>query len=187
MNKSLIQKKFRFVMIIAALALFITIFTPAYINYGSSKGYPKIVWMWTVLFGTGGGVQLNKLFYFSWIAFIGYMLAIILLIICLLRKFITVDASEEQAKKGSIAVDAICMGISLLTLVMFILLPITITKTSTSVAGGWLVNNYGWGVSYILAYIILTVMFVSSLIALYAETIVKFKKIKEKKKEENKE
>lgn len=188
MNKSLIQKKFRFVMIIAAIALFITIFTPTYINYGSSNGYPKVVWMWTVLFGTGGGAQLNKLFNFSWIAFIGYMLAIILLIICLLRKFITIDATAEQAKKGSVAVDAICMGVSLLSLVMFILLPITITKTSTSVTGGWLVNNYGWGVTYILAYVILAVMFISSLIALYAEAIVKFKKIKDKnKKTDNKE
>lgn len=189
MNKSLIQKKFRFVMIIAALALFITIFTPAYICYKSNTaGYPKVVWMWTVLFGTGGGAKLNNAFNFSWIAFIGYMLAVILLIICLVRKFITVDASEEQAKKGSIAVDAICMGISLLTFVMFILLPFTITKTSTNSYGDWLVNShYGWGVSYILAFVILTVMFVSSLIALYAETIVKFKKIKEKKKEENKE
>ena len=190
MNKSLIQKKFRFVMIIAAIALFITIFTPAYIRYGStSEGYPKVVWMWTVLFGTGGGAQLNKLFNFSWIAFIGYMLAIILLIICLARKFITVDATAEQAKKGSVALDAICMGISLLSLVMFILLPITITKTSTSAAGGWAVNSYyGIGVAYILAYIILAVMFISSLIVLYAETIVKIKKLKEKnKKVENNE
>ena len=190
MNKSLIQKKFRFVMIIAAIALFITIFTPAYIRYGSTaEGYPRVVWMWTVLFGTGGGAQLNKLFNFSWIAFIGYMLAIILLIIALLRKFITIDATAEQAKKGSVAVDAICMGVSLLSLVMFILLPLTITKTSTSAVGGWAVEHYyGIGVAYILAYVILAVMFISSLIALYAEAIVKFKKIKDKnKKTDNKE
>ena len=190
MNKSLIQKKFRFVMIIAAIALFITIFTPAYICYKSNTGgYPKVVWMWTVLFGTGGGAKLNNVFNFSWIAFIGYMLAIILLIVCLTRKFITVDATAEQAKKGSVAVDAICMGISLLSLVMFILLPITITKTSVTTAGSYLVTGlYGIGVAYILAYIILAVMFISSLIALYAEAIVKFKKIKDKnKKTDNKE
>ena len=184
MNKSLLQKKFRFIMIIMAIALFITIFMPVYIRYGkTTSGYPKVVWMWTVLFGTGGGTQLNKLFNFSWIAFIGYMLAIILLIISLLRKFITIDATEEQAKKGSIAVDAICMGCSLLSLVMFILLPLTITKTSTSDAGAWIVNSYyGWGIAYIIAYIILAVMLASSFVVLYAEAIIKFKKIKDKNK-----
>lgn len=184
MNKSLLQKKFRSIMIFMAIALFITIFTPAYIRYGStSGGYPRIVWMWTVLFGTGGGAKLNNAFEFSWIAFIGYILAIILLIISLARKFITIDANEEQVKKGSIAVDAICMICSLLALVMFILLPITIAKTSATISGSWLVNSYyGWGISYILAYIILGVMFVSSMIVLYAETIIKLKRIKDKNK-----
>lgn len=184
MNKSLMQKKFRFVMIIMALALFITIFTPAYIFYGKNDlGYPKVVWMWTILFGTGGGAKLNNAFNFSWIAFIGYMLAIILLIISLVRKFITIEGSEEQIKKGNVAVDAVCMISALLSLVMFILLPLTITKTSTVGNGGWLVNShYGLGISFILAIIIALVMLVSSIIVLYAETIVKFNKIRNKNK-----
>ena len=183
MNKSSIQKKFRFVMIIAALALFITIFLPTYIRYGKTVGYPKVVMMWTVLFGTGGGAKLNSLFDFSWIAFTGYALVLVLLVISLIRKFITVEGSE---KANNVVADAACMICSLLALVMFVLLPITITKTSVNSAGVYLVQNYyGWGVTYIFAYIILAIMVVSSFIVLYAESIVKFKKIREKKQANN--
>jgi hypothetical protein len=78
MNKSLLQKKFRFVMIIAALALFITIVTPAYIRTSSvHKSFPGVIMMWTVLFGVGGK-RIDAAFNFSWIAFIGYLSAIIL-------------------------------------------------------------------------------------------------------------
>ena len=181
MNKSLLQKKFRFVMVIAALALFITIFTPAYINYGSKSGYPKIIWMWTVLFGTGGGNYLNPLFNFSWFAFIGYAMAIILLIISFARKFVVVD--NDKNNKSGFVVDVICMFCCLISLIMFIILPFSLTNgMSTEIAGAFAVKNiYGWGVSLILAYIILVVMLVSSFIALYAETLIKFKKIREKK------
>ena len=180
MNKSSIQKKFRFVMIIAALALFITILTPVYIRYGKTTGYPKVVMMWTVLFGAGGGAKLNSLFDFSWVAFIGYSMALILLIISLVRKFITVEGS---GKAGNVAADASCLICSLLALVMFILLPIVISKTSVNGAGQWLVKSYyGFGVSYILAIIICAVMFASSFIVLIAESIVKYKKIRDKKK-----
>lgn len=180
MNKSVLQKKFRFVMIIAALALFITIFTPAYIKTSSvSKSYPSVVMMWTVLFGTGGGSILNPAFDFSWIAFVGYSMSIILLIICLARKFITVETKD--GKKGSIALDAICMICCLISLVMFIILPFLLSSTSTNGQGTYIVTAYAWGVSYILAYIICAIMFISSLIVLYAETIIKIKKIRDKK------
>ena len=185
MNKSSIQKKFRFVMIIAAIALFITIFLPAYIRFGSTEsGNPRVCMMWTVLFGTGGGAKLNNAFEFSWIAFIGYALVLILLIISLIRKYISVEGSEE--KMNSIA-DAACFICSLLSLVMFILLPLTITKTSTIGNGTYLVNNYyTLGVAYIIAFIILGVMLISSFVVLYAETILKFKKVRDKKQIEEK-
>jgi len=178
MNKSSIQKKFRFVMIIAAIALFITIFLPAYIRFGNLDTNPRVCMMWTVLFGTGGGAKLNNAFEFSWIAFIGYALVLILLIISLIRKYISVEGSEE--KMNSVA-DASCFICSLLSLVMFVLLPLTITKTSTIGNGDYLVNNYyTLGVAYILAYVILVVMTVSSFIVLYAETIIKIKKVRNK-------
>ena len=191
MNKSLIQKKFRFVMVISALALFITIFTPAYINYGKTSGYPKVIWMWTVLFGVGGGNKINPLFNFSWFAFIGYAFVIILLIISLTRKFISLDSNDKKGK-GAYVVDAMCMLCALISLIMFIIVPFGVTnEMSTEAAGAFAAKNiYGWGISYILAYIILAVMFVSSVIVLSAETIVKFKKLKDKKnnnKEDNKE
>lgn len=188
MNKSLLQKKFRFVMIIAALAFFITIVTPVYFRSSANKTYPSVIMMWTVLFGAGGGKVLDKIFNFSWIGFMAYLFVIVLLIICLARKFITVDNTKD-AKKGSIAVDAICMVCCLIPLVLFILLPITLSSASTTALGEYVVSNYAWGITYILAYIILTVMFISSLIVLYAEVIVKFKKIKDKKetKKENNE
>ena len=186
MNKSMLQKKFRFVMIIAALALFITILTPAYFRSSASKTYPSVIMMWTVLFGTGGGSTLNNIFLFSWIAFVGYSMAIILLLICLARKFITVETKDS--KKGSIALDAICMICCLASLVMFIVLPFTLSSASTTALGEYIINGYSWGLSYILIYIITAVMFISSLIVLYAETIVKFKNIKGKKdNSENKE
>ena len=180
MNKSLLQKKFRFVMIIAALALFITIVTPAYFrSSGVPKSNPGVIMMWTILFGVGEK-SINAAFNFSWIAFISYLSAIILLIICLIRKFVTVEA-EDKNKKGSVTLDAICMILSLISLVMFILLPITLPKASVSMRGEYLVESYAWGISYILAYIFLAVMFLSSLIVLYAEVIVKFKTVIDKK------
>jgi len=187
MDKLTLQKKFRFVMIIAALALFITILTPAYFRTTASKTYPSVIMMWTVLFGTGGGSTLNNIFEFSWISFVAYSMPIILLIITLTRKFITVEGSEESNKKGSIALDAICMICCLVSLVMFIILPFTLTSASTTALGEYVINNYAWGISYILAYIITLVMVVSSLIVLYAETLIKLKKAKAKEKEENKE
>ncbi len=184
MDKSLLQKKFRFVMIIAALALFVTILTPAYIRYGKNQGWPGVIMMWNVLFG---GTKAK--FELSWFAFTGYLTAIILLIICLLRKFITVQPSDEKKKKkdkgnkknpGTVILDATCMVLSFISLCMFILLPILITNTSQP--NTYLIDRYyGWGLSYVLIYIILGVMFVSSLIVLFAESIVKFKAVKEKK------
>jgi hypothetical protein len=64
---------------------------------------------------------------------------------------------------------------------MFILLPITLSSTSVSELGTYFVSSYAWGISYILAYLILATMFVSSLIVLYAEAILKFKNIIVKK------
>lgn len=183
MNKSLLQKKFRFVMIIAALALFITIFTPTYIIYGKNTGNcPRVLWMWTILFGAGGG-KLNTTFNFNWFAFIGYAMTIILLIVCLTRKFISLDSDDKKNNKNGFIVDTICMFCCLISLIMFIILPFSITNgMSTEPAGEIAIKTYyGWGISYILAYIILAVMFVSSVIVLFAETIIKFKKIKEKK------
>ena len=184
MNKSSIQKKFRFIMVISALCLFITIFTPAYIRYGSNaQGYPRVVWMWTVLFGAGGGALLNNVFNFSWIAFIGYSLVLILLIIELIKKFITVDSDDKKKNSNISFADASGVICSLLSLVMFVLLPITITSASMEPAGEYVIDYYGIGISYILAYIILVVMVVSSFIVLYADSIVKYMKIKEKKQQ----
>ena len=182
MNKSLLQKRFRFVMIIAALALFITIVTPTYIIYKkNSAGFPKVIWMWTVLFGAGES-KLSTLFNFSWLAFIGYAMALVILIISLARKFISVDA-EDKKGKGGVVVDAICSMCALIALVMFIILPFSLTNgLSTTDAGAIaLTNFYGWGISFILAYIILSVMLVSSLIVVYAEAILKIKSIKDRK------
>ena len=182
MNKSLLQKKFRFVMIIAALALFITIVTPAYIRYGKNEfGYPSVVMMWTVLFGTGGGNKLNNGFGFSFIAFFGYLMTVVLLIICLIRKFVTIEGTDEKkSQKGTVVLDTICMLCCLTSLALFIILPISLPRTDMWVE--WAVGSfYGWGFSYILAYICLAVMFVSSLIVLYAETIVKIVNMKAKK------
>ena len=188
MNKSLLQKKFRFVMIIAALAFFITIVTPAYIRTSyASKSLPGVIMMWTVLFGVGGK-RIDAAFNFSWIAFVGYLSVIILLIICLIRRFVTIDTKPDkknnkknEKNNSSIVLDAICMILCLISLVMFILLPITITNTSVSDFGEFIVTRYAWGVTYILAYLILATMFVSSLIVLYAEAILKFKTIIVKK------
>ena len=188
MDKSLLQKKFRFVMIIAALALFVTILTPAYMYLGSNdKGFPRIVMMWTVLFGGGKLTQ----FQFSWFAFTGYLTAIILLIICVLRQFITIQPSGDKKKKkdkantnkksvGAITLDATCMVLSFISLCMFILLPILITETSQT--NTFIIeHHYGLGIAFYLIYIITGVMFVSSLIVLFAESIVKYKTIKDKK------
>lgn len=178
MDKSLLQKKFRFVMIVAALALFLTIVLPAYFRGGNSKSMPGVIMMWTVLFGAGDNIS-GSMFDFSWIAFIGYSVVIVLLLICLARKFITVD-TKTNSKKGSIALDAICMICCLVALVMFIILPITITDVSTHGGGIYYVTHAVFGISYILAYILLAVMFISSLIVLYAESIAKFAKLKQK-------
>ncbi len=182
MNKSSIQKKFRFIMVIAAIALFITIFLPAYIRYGNNGSYPKVAMMWTILFGAGGGAKLNNAFDFSWIAFVGYALAFILLIICLVSKFVTVEGDAKQTKMANTVVDASCLVCSLLALVMFVLLPLTITKTSVSPLGKYLIESYyGIGLAPIFAIIIALVMTVSSFIVLIAESIVKYKRIKDKK------
>ena len=189
MNKSLLQKKFRFVMIIAALVLFITIVTPTYINKSSSNGYPKVIWMWAVLFGAGGGNKLDPSINFNWFAFIGYSMAVVLLIISLARKFISLDA-EDKKGNGGVVVDVICMLCCLISLIMFIILPFSLTNgLSTEANAAYAISNfYAWLLSYILIYIIMAVMFVSSMIVVYAETILKIKKIREKKaKEENKE
>lgn len=184
MNKTSIQKKFRFIMVIAALCLFITIFTPAYIRYGKGSSYPRVVWMWTVLFGKGGGSMLNNAFDFSWIAFIGYSLVLILLLIELIKKFITVDGDDKKKNNSISVADASGVICSLLALVMFILLPITITNTSAEGVGKYILEDvYGVGIAYILAYVILVVMVVSSFIVLYAESIAKYMKIKEKKQQ----
>ena len=187
MEKTSLQKRFRFVMIIAALASFLTIVTPAYIRYGKSAGWSSVVMMWTVIFGKGAKNQ----FGFSWFAFFGYISIIVLLIICLLRKFITIDTTTETKKNkkksnaGSIALDAICLVLCLVSLAMFILLPILITETSCT--NTFLIDRYyGWGVSYIMMYICLAVMIFSSLVSLYAESIVKFMTIREKKVKETK-
>lgn len=185
MDKSLLQKKFRFVMVIASLALFLTIVLPAYFRGGNSKSMPGVIMMWTVLFGAGGNIS-GSMFDFSWIAFVGYSVVIVLLLICLARKFITVD-TKTNSNKGSIALDAICMICCLVALVMFILLPITITSASAHGGGIPYVNNAVFGISYILAYLILAVMFVSSLIVLYADPITKYINIRNKKKNANKE
>ena len=182
MEKTSLQKRFRFVMIIAALASFLTIVTPAYIRYGKSAGWSSVVMMWTVIFGKGAKNQ----FGFSWFAFFGYISIIVLLIICLLRKFITIDTTTETKKNkkksnaGSIALDAICLVLCLISLAMFILLPILITETSCT--NTFLIDRYyGWGVSYIMMYICLVVMIFSSLVSLYAEPIVKFMNMRETK------
>jgi len=188
MERTLVEKKFRFVMIIAALALFVTILTPAYIRYGKTLGWPKVIMMWNVLFG---GTKAK--FEFSWFAFAGYLIIIPLLIISLLRNFIKVESKDDKKKKtkngrtkGSIVLDVVCMICSFVSLVLFILLPIFITETSQS--NTFLIDNYyGWGLSYILAYIILVVMFVSSLIVVYSESFIKImNKIKNKEKTETK-
>ena len=185
MDKSLLQKKFRFVMVIAALALFLTIVLPAYFRGPNvPKSNPGVIMMWTVLFGAGSS-KTATMFDFSWIAFVGYSVVIVLLLICLARKFITVD-TKTNSNKGSIALDAICMICCLTALVMFILLPITITNASTHGGGIYYVSHAILGISYILAYIILAVMLVSSLIVLYADPIVKLANLK-KKKNANKE
>ena len=184
MNKSSIQKKFRFIMVISALCFFITIVTPAYIRYGSKDSYPRVVMMWTVLFGTGGGSMLNNGFNFSWIAFIGYSLVLLLLIIELFKKFITVDVDDKKKSGNVSAADASGVICSVLALVMFILLPITITSASTEPSGAWAIEDYyGIGIAYILAYLILIVMVASSFIVLYAESIAKYMRIKEKKQQ----
>ena len=184
MNKSSIQKKFRFIMVIAALCFFITIFTPAYIRYGKGSSYPRVVWMWTVLFGKGGGSLLNNAFDFSWIAFIGYSLVLILLIIEFIKKFVTVDGDDKKKSSSVSVADASGVICSLLALVMFILLPITITNTSAEGVGKYILEDvYGVGIAYILAYIILVIMVVSSFVVLYAESIAKYLKIKEKKQQ----
>lgn len=182
MNKSLMQKKFRFVMVIAAIALFVTIFTPTYINAKGNGGFPKVIWMWTVLFGAGGGNKLSPLFNFNWFAFIGYAMAIIVLIISLARKFIALDADDKKGK-GAYAVDAICMICCLISLIMFVIVPFSVSEgMSVEAAGAVAVKTYyGWCVSYILAFIILVVMFGSSVTVLLAETIIKIKKIRAKK------
>ena len=178
MDKSLLQKKFRFVMIVSALALFLTIVLPAYFRGGSAaKSYPGVIMMWTVLFGAGGGSTLNNIFDFSWIAFVGYSMVIVLLIICLARKFITVDTKSKN-NKGSIALDAICMICCLISLVMFIVLPISLPRESA--LAKFVIDSYVFGLSFIFAYILLSVMLISSLIVLYAESIVKFMNLKKK-------
>ena len=181
MDKLVIQKKFRFVMVICAALLFITIFTPTYIIYGkNTSGNSKILWMWTIFFGAGN-TQEKYLFDFSWIAFIAYAMALIILIIALARKFITVDTSK-QSQNGGVAVDACCMVFSFIALLMFIILPITKSSFSKSIVWAFEGSTriYGWGVTYILAYIILSVMLISSIIVMAAEPIAKYKKIKSK-------
>ena len=183
MEKTSLQKRFRFVMIIAALASFLTIVTPAYIRYGSDKkGWPRVVMMWTVIFGKGAKNQ----FGFSWFAFFGYIAIFVLLIVCLLRRFITIDTTTDGKKEkkksnaGSIILDSVCLVLCLLALVMFILLPILITATSCT--NDYLIDrHYGWGFSYIIMYICLAVMIFSSFVSLYAESIVKFMTMREKK------
>ena len=187
MDKTSLQKRFRFIMVIAALAMFITIVTPAYIRYGSNQGWPKVIMMWTVLFGKGGKNQ----FSFSWFAFTGYISIIVLLIISLLRKFITIDTNSDTEKKksktkndsGSIVLDSVSLVVILVALVMFILLPILITETSCT--NTYLVDRYyGWGFSYILIYIALAVMLLSCLGALYINLVYSvLKNIKGKKSE----
>ncbi len=189
MERTLVEKKFRFVMIIAALALFVTILTPAYIRYGNGEAnFPRVIMMWNVLFG---GTKAK--FEFSWFAFAGYLIIIPLLIISLLRNFIKVENKDDKKKKtkngrsiGSIVLDVVCMICSFISLLMFILLPIFIGQEAPIVE--YLVDSYyGWGLSYILAYIILVVMFVSSLIVVYSESFIKImNKIKNKEKTEQK-
>ena len=187
MDKTSLQKKFRFIMVIVAAAMFVTILTPAYIHYSSSNlGFPKVIMMWTVLFGGGGLAR----FTLSWFAFAGYISIIIVLIITLLRKFITIDTVNPEKKtkektekkktnKNSLILDAVSLVFVLVSLVMFILLPVLITDTSCT--NTFLIDTYyGWGFSYILIYLCLAAMIVLSLMTIYIEVVVavlnKFKK-----------
>lgn len=186
MDKTSLQKKFRFIMVIVAAAMFVTILTPAYIHYSSSNlGWPKVIMMWTVLFGGS-----KAKFTLSWFAFAGYISIIVVLIIALLRKFITIDTVDSEKKtkektekkktnKNSLILDAVSLVFVLVSLVMFILLPVLITDTSCT--NTFLIDTYyGWGFSYILIYLCLAAMIVLSLMTIYIEVVVavlnKFKK-----------
>lgn len=186
MDKTSLQKKFRFIMVIVAASIFVTILTPAYIHYSSSNlGWPKVIMMWTVLFGGS-----KAKFTLSWFAFAGYMSIIVVLIIALLRKFVTINTDNPEKKskektekkktnRNALILDAVSLVFVLISLVMFILLPVLITDTSCT--NTFLIDTYyGWGFSYILIYLCLTAMIVLSLMTIYIEVVVavlnKFKK-----------
>ena len=197
MDKTSLQKRFRFIMVIAALAMLVTIVTPAYIHYGENKQhYPRVAMMWTVLFGKG----VKNQFSISWFAFAGYISIIVVLIIALLRKFIVINTentdnleskndkdkkkNKKKTNKSSVILDAVSLVFVIISLVMFILLPILITETSCT--NEYLIHTfYSWGFAYILIYLCLAVMIATCLMSIYVDVVVavinKFKKNKQAK------
>lgn len=187
MDKTQIQKLFRKILIIATCALFVTLVIPAYIQYKTKNStIPKCIMMWTVVFGTASNNQINNNFDFSWIGFIPFVLAFIMLMIALCRKFIVIDSTnvkEHQAVEGIL--DVINLVFSISCLILFIALPISLSNGSGSLVGLWLKTIYSWGFSVILCYIICAVMIFSSIMVLSANTVAKFIKLKKMKNSSN--
>ena len=86
---------------------------------------------------------------------------------------------KKNKNKNGLILDAVSLVFVLISLVMFILLPVLITDTSCT--NTFLIDTYyGWGFSYILIYLCLAAMIVLSLMTIYIEVVVavlkKFKK-----------
>lgn len=173
MEKSQFQKKLRFIIMILCAALFVGILLPAYWKYNKGS-YPTCIMMWTVIFGAGGSNA--RYFNFSWIGFTPLIIAFIMIIIWLARTFLVVEANDKKKEKGKndAILDSINFILSIIMLLMFILLAVTIKNVSVTGIGSYLLNSiYGISVGYIFFFIVGLAIVVCSFMSLYADAVLK--------------
>lgn len=176
------QKKFRFIIMIAAVAIFIGLVLPAYWNYSKTEGYgitQKAIMMWSVVFGIGKA-PVGGYFSLSWIGLIPFVLSFIIVVLWFARTFLSVEVSDNGRENGIFALDLTNFVLSIIMLLMFIFLPISILSLPKNSNAYLLASKFGWSMGYIYLYIVCAIMVISSIFVLYSDVIVK--KINKKRK-----